>query len=34
VVFTETLKRFFDPFVSTIFDEEDEDYKGQILVCS
>jgi hypothetical protein len=34
VVFTETLKRFFDPFVSTIFDEEDENYKGQILVCS
>ena len=34
VVFTETLKRFFEPFVSTIFDEEDEDYKGQILVCS
>jgi hypothetical protein len=34
LVFTDTLERFFDPFVSTIFDEEDKDKKGQTLVCS
>ena len=34
LVFTDTLKRFFDPFVSTSFDEEDEQEKGQTLVCS
>ncbi len=34
LVFTDTLKTFFDPFMSTIFVEEDKDKKGQTLVCS
>ena len=34
LIFTDTLKAFIDPFVSSSFDEEDEQVKGQTLVCS
>jgi hypothetical protein len=34
LVFTDTLKNFFEPFTNGTFDEEDDEEKGQTLVCS
>ena len=34
LVFTDTLRSFIDPLTGNTFDEEDEDEKGQTLVCS